>query len=1092
MSKKYKIPYKIGVILLAFCVFLGIFPAQKAEAGVNNTHNFYWVQTTLDESTFTYTGVPKADILSAWTISGEAAHDLFKYNFERDLNASKMYPDLAGLEDHYDGYLESARELEENPNYTFAFPPKAHLSTFKKTLNHATPQDSNRAKEIATSLTGNLNGAINLLWNGRKPASRDEHIARTAQLSQAIMLIKDGGSTPIGKYTLTQGKIKPYEKGVDPSTGLSNSDWVTISDGTRKADFIYRYPKGYNPVPNWDSSHLQNGLSYSEDVKYITWNMIMYQAHAFLYDANIGTSNSNEVGAPGYMEEKIVELTESAFASLTGLLGLYTIAELIYNEGTRSSNVWHYGVFQDNWSDNIDTFFWIFQALAWSLIAAAMFKIVIQRNASIVNPSLRASLMEGVQDLLITALLLACIYPFINFLLLMNFRLVGIFSSMGINLSNLAGTNNYNGTLGGMLLQLYYFFINIWLNVVYIVRGITIAILVVLSPLFVVSIAFGGKWKGMFGTFSRELMGSIFLQAFHAFILTFILLVTPQTRGIETAIILFALIALTEMFRVLMFGTGGGIAGAVGLKSVAAGAGIIGGASTAIQRGARNKNRSKNGGESGGGGESFTGESSGNEQGGDSSSNSSGEASNFKTNDSSGLANGGREAAYSNVGDSNSKSGSGLGSMAAGVGKATAMTAGLGAATAVGAAYAMAFGSVDPNAAKVAGGIIGGSAGATKRAWGNVGMGNRATNSPTAGTNNTLGGSESYSGTIVGGPNDRPPGGGELGNTTNSIGGPGGDGASRGIPLGSGPLDPSGGGNASELENGNIGHLGIQKRVLGSDGIDDIHREQEVLSEQGLLRANDIDGTNNAEFVYDTDKLSEQNRNGLLGAENRFNNGTDEDRAELKEQGIESIGRTGDGHLSVMYNQKGKEDMGVSSVNSYGSKIVQSVPSGSSGNMRLVPGSVSASNSVIPNSPTVNAVGNSPSNTGDAMPIRTASSSNLQNAESRNRMNASTSANVPSNETSQAVPYSNSESSTMSIQTANTSQLIEGENTSEREQVQEQERPNYLGAERPTQIVYEPEPEVSTQVEYESEPQPEVEVESESRRFVYESESESL
>ena len=459
MSKKYNIPYKIGMVLLAFCIFLGILPVQKAEAGLNSTHNFYWIQTTLDESTYTYTSRAKEDRVSAWAISGEAAHDIYQYNIEHKVNKDNMYVDLSGTDEFYEGMLDEKRKSFEKVSYTFAFPPKAHLNMFSKTLNHASDSDSDRADLIATTLTSNLNEAMNLLWNGQKPVDRMDHIARTTQLSQAIMMIKDGGSTPIGEYTLTRGKIKPYPKGIDASTGLSDSDWVTISDGKRKAEFIYRYPKGYNPVSGWDSKHLHKGLEYADDAPYITWNMLMFQAHAFLYDKGIGTSNSNDIGSPGYMEEKLVELTQSTLSSLTGLLGLYSMAELIYNEGSRGSTIWHYGVFQDNWGNHIDTFFWIFQALAWSLIAAAMFKIVIQRNASIVNPSLRASLMEGVQDLLITALLLACIYPFINFLLLVNFRLVGIFSGMGLNLSNLAGTNNFNGTLGGVLLQFYNFHI---------------------------------------------------------------------------------------------------------------------------------------------------------------------------------------------------------------------------------------------------------------------------------------------------------------------------------------------------------------------------------------------------------------------------------------------------------------------------------------------------------------------------------------------------------------------------------------------------------------------------------------------------------
>ncbi|MBG9693079.1 hypothetical protein ABD91_20220 [Lysinibacillus sphaericus] len=675
-------------LLTIVLVVIGTFTFPKTAYA----HDMYFVQTTVDATSYKYTAVARMDKTG---ITGlESGHIAYDYNFSDLLKSN--FPSVSGTDYKLE---EEDGGVVKTPKFTFGFPYTEQGALWGgKDKNNATKADGDQAQYVASTLPTQLNDFLDYVYEGKRPSSMDEHVKRMEEVTSAISTVSGGGSATINGYKLTQGKLKPYKNGYDKTYGTRNQDWVTVTtpDGEYQIDFIYAVPKGYKKVGSWNNSHLKRDYKYDDDAELMTWNMLVYQAHYFYFAASVSTSNTHEIGEPGYLEQKIVELLESVLNGLNGLLGLYSMEELLYNEGVRDSNSWHYGAFPKYIDGYITKFHLVFQAIAWSLLIAALYKLLIMRNLSAMNPAMRVSLKNGVLDLCITAFLLAIIFPLINFLLLVNYRLVDIFASMGLSLDNLAGLNSYNGLLSGILLQFYYFFIELWLNFTYIIRSTLLAVLTASSPLFIAAIAFGAKYKQLFGTFMKELTGNIFLQSVQAFAITFLLLTSSQSRGIELAIMMFGLIVITEFFRSLVFGQSGGMATKVGASALSSGVKGVGGMAKGYQKGKmKDKISNKDGGKS-------------REVDADSSSNSE-SSGNDTINDSGGFD-------FNRIKNPYARNAAKAGAGALGV-------AGTGGAALAAGGYALAFGAIDPSAVGSAAEAVGMMGHAGKKQMSNIGSG---------------------------------------------------------------------------------------------------------------------------------------------------------------------------------------------------------------------------------------------------------------------------------------------------------------------------------------------------------------------------------
>lgn len=590
-------------------------PSNIAEA-----HDAYFMNVLVDNGSFEYSSFILHDKVSK--MSGESKHTEYALGDFTDLSSTGGT--LSDVPTKIEKKEFSSLQLNGNPPMIFSFPSKqdgGHLAANKelwKATNHATATDYERAKLISDTLVGGLNGALATVYAGEPTKSLEELRERTNKLIAAVQGGKSVG--PNNEWKVSKGRIKNQGLAKD---GLGDADWITISKGTQKFEFPFQMIKGYNA----DSStykfakSLKRGYEYSDDTKYLNWSNIAYQAW-YSFDVNgHTTTNVNEIRRVGKLEESVVEMTENTLRGLRDVLGLYPMNDLVYNEGIRNSGYWHHGVMPSAWEDNMSKYYYVFLAVAYSIIMFAFAKMLIQRNLSIVNPAMRVSMMEGIQDLIVTSIALVFLMPLMDFILMMNYRIVDLFGALKTHGNTLSEVNNYSGFLGGVILQFFYFFVELWLNFTYIIRGIIIAIMMMMAPLFMVAIAMGGKWKMIFGNAVREFTGHVFMQSFHAFILAFLLQTSVMSRGVETAVTLFALITLTNFFRSLVFGNGGDLASKMGVSG-AAGAVALG--ASAIKAGTNKRKEHNNRKESNDGGKSSSSESGSGESSGGGSSNPSG------------------------------------------------------------------------------------------------------------------------------------------------------------------------------------------------------------------------------------------------------------------------------------------------------------------------------------------------------------------------------------------------------------------------------------------------------------------------------------
>lgn len=571
--------FKRGIALILTFLFL-LVPLKSY------AHDAYFFQVLIDANQYVYQGNILKDSASN-ILNRETAH------IEAELG------DFSGfIEDNYNevpikGYEESKVSSKTYLPFTFS-PMEAGEGWFDgKTKNNATQEDADRAYTIKDTLIPGLNDALRILNGGRKFEDVKVFIEMSSKLASAIRKAAPSGTATISgydsngnskTYTIRVGERASYSKpGDDLKNGIMNDDYLVIFDGENEYEFVYRMEKGYKEKGKWQNNVYRNNLyNLTGDTKYITWNMIMYQGVYAYQVKGYTTKNGNEVAKPGALEEAVASLLENLLNGLRNLLGLYSMNELVLNEGIRGSKAWYYGTLPMSWEKNVMQYHLIFQALAWSLIVFAIIKALIQRNLATINPSMRVSLIEQIKDLLLTGVMLAFILPVIDLFLMLNNKLVDLFGAVAVDLDDLSGLNNYTNLLAGILLQFFYLFISIYLNFVYIIRSITVAMLTAMAPLFVVTLAFGGRWKGLFGQWMRELLANIFLQSFHAFILAFLFLSSTSSRGIETLVICFAILPLTEFFRGLILGQAGGVAGMLGMKTMMAGANVLTGNSRRI------------------------------------------------------------------------------------------------------------------------------------------------------------------------------------------------------------------------------------------------------------------------------------------------------------------------------------------------------------------------------------------------------------------------------------------------------------------------------------------------------------------------------
>lgn len=516
---------KVISIILFTLTFLSVFPTHKALA-----HDAYFLRVLVNESTLLYEGRIEFD-----AVSSEAKHAEIKLGNFSNMNGANT----AGVDSLGTSYAETS----DVHNMAFSFPSKEETTgkMFSREKNNATDLDAERAYAINNSLITSLNQILLMINDGQR--FKDLESLKTA--TNAIIVASNANTVTHNGWT-----INTYP----------GNDTMVVSKGNQSETFQYRMAK------------------YADNAEYITVGMMAAQGYYSMTAKNITTANISEEKKPGFIEKNLSELVMNVFNGLRSKLGLYSIDELVFNNGPRMAYGYSHGIMKTSWMDTAVAFHLVFQVLAWIALAFSIIKIMFDKTLSTFSVFQQISIVNSVKNIIITGFLLTASFLLLQALLILNDKVVGIFSETSGSFTALGGSAADNGTLASAFLSIYYFIITIYLNFVYIMRGLTTAVLIASAPLFIVSIAFSSKGSKMFSTWSRELIANIFIQSIHAFVLGMLLTIQVGAGGIEMMVISLALIPITKLFKGMIVGESGGLMGEVAGGAMASGAGIAAGA----------------------------------------------------------------------------------------------------------------------------------------------------------------------------------------------------------------------------------------------------------------------------------------------------------------------------------------------------------------------------------------------------------------------------------------------------------------------------------------------------------------------------------
>lgn len=528
-------------------------------------HNAYYIQALINDATMNYVGIVTYDKASFF--SNEDKHyEAQLGDFSSLVNYDKPSSfNLLAIRDKFKNG-EQAESGSGSKPMPLTFPG---IEDKTKGTNNATRADEERAYFVKDIIIPSLNSALLLINNNKNFTSIDELVNMTQKLF-------NGGT--VNGYTIAYGTraSNPENRIVLPK-GLKDSDVVTIykTDANGKKieyEFIYRVPKGYRDIGRGkDATPLVNSAkaNYSQDAKYISWGTIAYEATYAYYAKGFLLRTASEQVKPGVIERELIDLFSNVVSMIRSLLGLYDVDELVFNQGTRSGSTF-YGVMPKAWLEKVNIFYLIFQILAFLLIIFSIVKMLFEKNLSTINTAMRVNMINQIQKLFIAGLILSALFPLMTSVVFkLNYILVKVFnaSSYGSIADAYKALSYQSGTLGGIIIQFAYLFVMLYLNFTYIVRSIIVSLLVASAPLFVVSMALNNNNR-LFFNWIKELVGNVYLQSVHAFALSFFTTIGLSSRGIETLVVLFSLIPITNMFRQMIFGEAGNLAGMLGEAGV--------------------------------------------------------------------------------------------------------------------------------------------------------------------------------------------------------------------------------------------------------------------------------------------------------------------------------------------------------------------------------------------------------------------------------------------------------------------------------------------------------------------------------------------
>lgn len=497
----------------------------------------------------------------------------------------------------YKAFTSGDAEDGENKGLLFTFPG---LRETEQLTYVGMSADAARAELVANTLTKGMNDALAFIqtYSGAAHAGGDGLRHVVAQLARITSQFPDKASSSFnsgsaagnkgfsvyhvtGKGMTFDGCGSTVGEELIPVNGLRYSDYLVISTKDKATSKIvygyypWRMQKGYYDTNKKLKGPLEEtvGPEYAAESRkkenaYITWGQLAMQAGV---NADIRGTQSVDTA-----RDTMTLIGQGLGADLTGtitsvrsLLNLAPVQELILNMGSRSVTH-YYGVMTQDMYNTAKSVYMLILTVSLLALGALIVKMIHQKMISTTNIIAKTSLMEGLQDIIFVAVMLALFPSIFELLLELNYWIVRTFSfssnylqAYGISGAKVLGLES----LAGFMVSTMFLSIDAYINTTYLVRAIVVSFLFTIAPIMTISYAWGPMQKKLYFSYIRELVGNIFMQSFHAITMCFFAgYNTTNMSAMEAIASTYCFIPITQLFRSLVIGSQGGFSEQLGGK----------------------------------------------------------------------------------------------------------------------------------------------------------------------------------------------------------------------------------------------------------------------------------------------------------------------------------------------------------------------------------------------------------------------------------------------------------------------------------------------------------------------------------------------
>ena len=332
--------------------------------------------------------------------------------------------------------------------------------------------------------------------------------------------------------------------------GVDENNFKWLLKGNKQIMIAVSWPKGLKEGQGLYDDHAEDIKGNENTIPdEISIRHIVETAYVNKVANNADSASAGNISEPSDFEKSLTQTIGGIFDWASGLLGLETLEDLVFNEGGREYN-YYLGIMNQNWFNGANVILWICQVIAIFIIGLGIAVMLLKKGAATISAVVRSNIKENLLNLAVCLGVMAAFLIIFYGLANINYQFVELLKSLAPAGTSLTTNFASSGFLVGTILLLIEFGISFKMNITYIIRALTVAMLYALAPLFISALVFGQNGKRIFTTWLQELIGNIFMQTFHAVVLVIFLSVsTGITSTIEKLALMFCFIPITNLFK---------------------------------------------------------------------------------------------------------------------------------------------------------------------------------------------------------------------------------------------------------------------------------------------------------------------------------------------------------------------------------------------------------------------------------------------------------------------------------------------------------------------------------------------------------------